>query len=190
MIGYFCLFFNYVPKVAVLPILVFIGLEITSQSFLATARRHYAAVAIAFIPAIAKLVSITDATAVPNGGVAIVPLIRMLAGGFIVTSIIWAAILANAVDRRFARASLYCFAGAVFVLFGFIHSPVEGDKMFWPWDIWSMGNPDGGESLSPRRAIIEFAIAYLVMGLILLGLSRISDAKPIDTDEEFDQLGH
>ncbi|MEC8554342.1 MAG: permease [Planctomycetota bacterium] len=190
LIGYFCLVFNYVPKVAVLPILVFIGLEITSQSFLATPRRHYAAVAIACIPAIAKLVSITDATAVPGGGVAMVPIIRMLAGGFIVTSIIWAAVLANVVDRRFARASLYCFAGAVFVLFGFIHSPVEGDRMFWPWQIWEMANPQGVEGLSPRRAIIEFAVAYAVMGLILLGLSQISGTKPIESDEEFEQLGH
>ena len=45
----------YIPAPAVYPILVFIGLEITAQSFLATPRRHYTAVALACLPALAFL---------------------------------------------------------------------------------------------------------------------------------------
>ena len=47
VIGYFSLIFMLIPKAAVLPILVFIGVEITAQSFHATPRRHYAALAVA-----------------------------------------------------------------------------------------------------------------------------------------------
>ncbi|MEM7478025.1 MAG: permease [Planctomycetota bacterium] len=139
-IGYFSLFFNYVPKVAVLPILVFIGLEITAQSFLATPKRHYSAVAVACMPAIAKLLTITNATTL--GPVAVDPIIRMLAGGFIITSIIWAAAMANIVDRKFKRAAFFLIVGGVFVLFGFMHSPLEGDRMFWPTDLLVVAEPE------------------------------------------------
>ena len=46
------------PEAAVAPILIFIGLEITAQGFLASPPRHGPAVAIGFIPVTAALVSI------------------------------------------------------------------------------------------------------------------------------------
>ena len=58
VIGYFSYIFQFIPKEAVVPILLFIGIEITAQSYLATPRRHYAALAIACFPAIAKLITI------------------------------------------------------------------------------------------------------------------------------------
>ena len=51
-VGHFSLLFLVIPEAAVLPILVFIGIEITAQSFVATPKRHYAALAIACLPAI------------------------------------------------------------------------------------------------------------------------------------------
>jgi AGZA family xanthine/uracil permease-like MFS transporter len=53
--GTFGFIYVWLPKVTVLPILVFVGLEITSQSFLATPRKHYPAVALACVPALAAL---------------------------------------------------------------------------------------------------------------------------------------
>lgn len=53
--GTFGYIYVWLPKVTVLPILVFVGLEITSQSFLATPRKHYPAVALACVPALAAL---------------------------------------------------------------------------------------------------------------------------------------
>ena len=58
LIGYFELFYALVPKAAVFGILIFIGLEITAQSFQATPGRHYPAVALACVPALAALVGI------------------------------------------------------------------------------------------------------------------------------------
>ncbi|MCA9177209.1 MAG: hypothetical protein KDB14_22120, partial [Planctomycetales bacterium] len=50
LIGYFGAFYSLVPKATVFPILVFIGLEITAQSYHATPRRHYPALGIACLP--------------------------------------------------------------------------------------------------------------------------------------------
>ena len=47
-----------VPEAAVAPILIFVGLEITAQAFLATPSRHAPAVALAFVPTTAALVTI------------------------------------------------------------------------------------------------------------------------------------
>jgi AGZA family xanthine/uracil permease-like MFS transporter len=53
--GGFGYFYQCVPEAAVYPILIFIGLEITAQSFQATPKRHYPAVALACVPALAFL---------------------------------------------------------------------------------------------------------------------------------------
>ena len=49
---------SLLPEAAVAPILVFIGLEITAQAFLASPARHGAAVALAFVPVAAAVVLI------------------------------------------------------------------------------------------------------------------------------------
>src|SRR5205814_1858058 len=49
---------SVLPEAAVAPILIFIGLEITAQAYIASPARHAAAVAVSFIPAIAALVLI------------------------------------------------------------------------------------------------------------------------------------
>ena len=46
------------PKAAMFPILVFVGLEITAQSFHATTTKHYAALAFATLPALAYLIKV------------------------------------------------------------------------------------------------------------------------------------
>src|SRR5205823_7331898 len=53
--GWFTRLFDWLPTAAMFPILVFVGLEITAQSFQATPTRHYAALALAMLPALAQL---------------------------------------------------------------------------------------------------------------------------------------
>ncbi len=55
VLGYVGYLYWLIPKAAVFPILVFIGLEITAQSFHATPRRHYPAVVFGCVPALAAL---------------------------------------------------------------------------------------------------------------------------------------
>ena len=211
LFGYFDILYTLIPKAVLVPILIFIGLEITAQSFHANPVRHYAAIAIACLPAMAKLVWIyleqhgkPEVIASNEDILAI----RMLAGGFVITSWLWASALAKIIDRRFVTASLYFAFGGIFVLFGVMHTPEAGEQMFWPWQLnpefasWmsstmtslfgSDTNPIVFEPLveSHRQIIIEFAIAYLVMAVMMFlmggwGQGRID---PIDTDEEFEKL--
>ena len=56
--GWFTHLFEWLPEAAAFPILVFIGLEISAQSFRATPERHFPALALAILPALAYLVLI------------------------------------------------------------------------------------------------------------------------------------
>jgi len=194
LIGYFSYLFVWIPEAAVLPILIFIGIEITAQSFHATPRRHYAAIAVACIPALAKLIAIQlsmfmgviDFGRVPQGAAAFLEghllVINVLAGGFIFTSLIWASAVAKIIDRRFTTAGLYLVAASVLVLFGVMHSPLAGDRMFWPTEIAEM--PEDG-----RSYVIQFCVAYLVMAAICFGMSAVTTKDEfIDTDEAFEAL--
>ena len=193
VIGYFGALFWLIPREAVLPILLFIGIEITAQSYLATPRRHYAALAVACFPAIAKIVVIYLSQ---FGGVMdlsqsaeasdLMLRLNVLAGGFILTSLIWASATARMIDRQFATAAVYLAIGGAFTLFGLMHSPLEGDKMFWPWQLF---DPDI-TTPAQRMISLQFATAYLVMSGLTLGLSYwLSDKlSVITTDEEYEEL--
>ena len=202
LIGYFGLIFNYVPKAALLPILVFIGLEITAQSFHVTPKRHYAALAVACIPAFAKLVTIFLGQYVPvmDYDVAIaagkikegdmfflkgqMTNLTILAGGFILSSLIWASALAKIIDRRFFAASVYFAVGGILVLFGVMHSPLFGDKMFLPWELsdTTIFQPE------EKMLVVQLALAYLVMAVLLFALGHFIKEKVINTDEEFEKI--
>ena len=107
--------------------------------------------------------------------------LSVLAGGFIITSLIWASALAMIVDRRFNSAAI-CFAlGGILILFGIIHSPLPGDEMFFPWDLDSM-------AAAQKSVVIQFTISYFVMAVIMFALAIWSKEPQINTDEEFDKL--
>ncbi len=111
--------------------------------------------------------------------------LNVLAGGFIVTSLIWASATAKIIDRRFFSASIYFAVGGILVLFGFIHSPLIGDRMFLPWQMSDPKVFDAGL----KRIVLEFAVAYLVMSMLMFAIGTTITEKPIDSDEEFQQLG-
>ena len=116
LVGYFAWLNAYIPAPVVYPILVFVGLEITAQSFLATPRRHFAAVALACLPALAFLAvnlpsRIFGDAALVAQGIRINTLademlqknlktLGMLSNGFILTSLLWAWALAASIDRN------------------------------------------------------------------------------------------
>ena len=66
--GYFDWIFFIIPKAVIFPILIFVGLEITAQSFHATPARHYPAVALACVPALAYLALLTLNQLMPELG--------------------------------------------------------------------------------------------------------------------------
>jgi len=189
IIGYFGYLYAVIPKATVYPILIFVGLEITSQTFQATPKRHFPALAIACIPALAALALLYaekifgDAAATSRGfspatlsdsGLRFeFQTIRMLANGFIVTSLLWASALAALIDRRLRTAAAYFAVAAVAAAFGVIHSPLAGGRLFVPWD--------AGLPADARSATLQYVAGYAAVALLLLPWdwwqrSRSSDA--------------
>lgn len=169
--GTFAYLYEAIPPAAVYPILVFIGLEITAQSFRATPARHYPAVAIACVPALAALVTLEAdkllaAGAAPSPDLAAELLvIRVLAAGFIVTSLTWAGMTAALVDRRLGVAAAWAAAAGILTLFGVIHSPWPDGRLFLPWDLALAPSVGGGP--------LHLAAAYGLLAFVFAGWSRL-----------------
>lgn len=165
LIGYFGYLYVFIPKPTVFPILIFVGLEITAQSFLATPRRHYPAVALACVPALAYLAMIFLGELLPQ--VKVEPgspladrllTLTMLSNGFIVTSLMWSSALAALIDRRLWLAALFFLLSAGFTLFGVMHSPLAGGPMFFP------------SRLSPEMFahVAQYSCGYLLVAVMLV----------------------
>ena len=131
-----------VPEAAVAPILIFVGLEITAQAFVATPQRHAPAVALAFVPTTAALVTIELSGILGSLGLApgairgeaarTVEALRLLGNGFILSALLWAAAAAMIIDRRLLAAAAFLAAGSLGSLCGLIHSPLASGGLFWP----------------------------------------------------------
>jgi AGZA family xanthine/uracil permease-like MFS transporter len=142
MLGVISILVGVVPEAAVAPILVFIGLEITAQAFLATPARHAPAVALALIPTIAALVLIQLGSILGSLGIApgalrgeaaaTVETLRLLGNGFILTALLWGAATALIIDRRLLAAAATLGVASLASLSGVIHSPLESGGLFWP----------------------------------------------------------
>jgi len=166
--GTFAYLYQAIPGPAILPILVFIGLEITAQSFHATPQRHYPAVAIACVPALAALVAIQADKLIAAGAVPTGPLarelfsIRLLSSGFIVTSLLWAGLLAALIDRKLLVAAGWCLAAAACTLCGVIHSPFADGRLFLPWRIEQLPAEAVG------RGPLTLAAAYALLAALFV----------------------
>jgi len=187
ILGYFSFMYLLIPKPVVYPILIFIGLEITAQSYFATPRRHYPAVALACLPALAYLVmlfvdqalsatgsSIEKVTAQPGPLGAQLQTMRVLSAGFILTSLLWGAMLASLIDRRLRAAAAFSAAAAMLALFGVIHSPLKGSPMVWPWQEF--------QEHTAGRTPLHMAAAYAAVAVLLFawGWLRRHELPPLD----------
>jgi adenine/guanine/hypoxanthine permease len=189
LIGFFGYLYLIIPKATVFPILIFVGLEITAQSFLATPKRHYPAVALACVPSLAALAFIfldkflgaagVSPEQLPPNLLMELNILRVLQNGFIVTSLMWASLLAMMIDRRLQTASLFAALMAAFTLFGVTHSPLAGGPMFLPW--WLEGDA--------LRSTLEFTAGYGLVALLLFawdlwakrrGIREIHSDQPLE----------
>ena len=84
--------------------------------------------------------------------------LRILANGFIVTSLVWASALAAIIDRRLARAAAFFLVAALFTIFGVMHSPLPGSPLFLPWQL----------AEEAQRFVYQFALGYLLVAALLL----------------------
>ena len=157
---------SFVPLEVTLGILLWIGLVITAQAFQASPQPHALAVATGLIPALAAwlLVQIETALRVANTDLAttaarFAPNLHIhgviaLSQGFLITSIIYGAVMALVIDRKFKHAAAWLIAASGFSAIGLIHAykltPGGVENHF----AWFIAAPD-------------FAIAYAVGGVIL-----------------------
>jgi AGZA family xanthine/uracil permease-like MFS transporter len=180
--GSFAWLYQVIPEPAILPVLVFIGLEITAQSFHATPERHYPAVAVACIPALAALVKIQMdklGGVNPPGPELLSELftVRILAAGFIVTSLLWAGMLAALIDRNLRAAAGWCLAAAACTLVGVIHSPYADGRLFLPWALGDV--PAEAAGRGPLEIAAAYAILAAIFGIWHAG-ARPASAPPSD----------
>ncbi len=156
--GLFGYFYQFIPKATVYPILVFVGLEIAAQSFLATPRRHYPAVAFACVPALAKMAVLLQVTQTN---------VMLLANGFILTSIIWASALAMAIDRRLLAAAVFYFTAAAMTLVGLMHSPLAEERIASPVKLPFL--PESAILPSEHLGVVlNWAGGYLIVGVLMV----------------------
>ena len=166
--GTFAYLYEIIPGPAILTILVFIGLEITAQSFHATPQRHYPAVAIACVPALAALVTLQANKLIAAGAVPTGPLarelfsMRILSSGFILTSLLWAGLVTALIDRKLGAAAGWCAAAAGLTICGAIHSPFPDGRLFLPWAIGGLPAEAAG------RGPLEMASAYALLAAVFL----------------------
>lgn len=158
-----------VPESVVVPVLVFVGLEMAEQAMATSEPRHLKAVALAAVPVVASLVSIETGTLVGAAGIDVKTLPpdvqrglaagTMLGNGFIVTAMLWATWLIHVVDGRLARAAIVAAIGAALTLFGLVHSPFPDGRWMLPW----------GEGLP--RATVALASGYLLLAACCLAFA-------------------
>jgi adenine/guanine/hypoxanthine permease len=180
--GYVAFVADVLPKPVLAPILVFIGLEITGQSFLAPPRRHAAAIAIAVMPSVAQLVviflsqiqngalmtaALDPALTARASGILNPAFIRtcgvmiMLANGFILTALLWGSAAAFMIDRRIGRASAVLVVCGALSLFGFIHSVLPSGGVYLPWRLTTV-------------LPYHWTIGYVGLAVLLLAMSKTS----------------
>ncbi len=174
-----CLSFivELIPRAVLAPILIFVALDIISQAFIACPAKHAPAVAFSFMPSVARLVQIKvsnpawvlpatfDALLKTRG--ATLPEMRVivaLGNGFILTAMLWGALLAVLIDGRLRQAALYLAVLAALTFFGIVHSAMPDGNMYLPWLL-----------PAPARLVpYQFTAGYVMLAALILGLSLTS----------------
>ena len=142
-----------------------------------------AALAFAALPALAYLIKVPLEQVLPPeprpDTREMVQTLRCLAGGFIVTSLLWGAALAMILDGKLKAAALYFALAAVFAFFGVIHSPLQSEQLGLPWDILAQLPKTFAEAVRFQTPY-HWAGAYGLIALMLVALALVP-SKPNET---------
>ncbi len=162
-----------IPEAVITPILLFVGIEIVSQAFIESPRKHAPAVAFAVIPVVGYLVltyadsligKLDPAILLPDTLTAEQGILRAVGHGFILTAILWGALLAELIDGKLRRAAFYFFLCAAFAMFGLIHSVSQYGEVYLPWVI---GN----------NLVWQITLGYGLIGIALLAVPSAKTAS-------------
>ena len=167
------------PESIVVPILVYVGLEMSAQAVHESEPKHVKAIALALIPVIANLVNIemggvlgaarVDIAALPADTRSTLTVLTMLGNGFIVTAMIWATWLVWIIDRRLIAAAWLCVVAAGMTLVGLIHSPFADGRLFVP-------------AASTPRIVFALAAGYVLLGAMCASLQRSAQRATVTAE--------
>jgi AGZA family xanthine/uracil permease-like MFS transporter len=163
--GWFTHLFEWLPQVAMYPILIFVGLEIMAQSFQATPTKHYPALALAALPGLAALGGILidqvlGGRPAATGGAEIAQTVQCLSHGFIVTSLIWGTVLAAMIDGQLKRSACFLLLAAGCSLIGIIHSPLASQPIDFPWNVVAAIKEQYPAANATRLAMARYQTPY------------------------------
>lgn len=171
ILGYVSFIVDLIPTAAVAPILIFVGLEIITQAFHVCPKKHTPAVAFSFLPIISdlvliefgKLMNVLGKTTTDLTGEMLLEfnIINALGHGFILTAMLWGAILSFIIDKDLKNAFLYLIITSLFTFFGIIHSVKPNGDIYLPW-------------LTGSTIPYYFTIAYLTLALFLSILNHFN----------------
>jgi AGZA family xanthine/uracil permease-like MFS transporter len=185
--GWFSWLFEWLPPVAMYPILVFVGLEIMAQSFHATPPKHYPALALATLPALAAIGGILldqvlgGSLPSSEAGRAVAQTVSCLNHGFIVTSLLWGAALAAMIDGRLRVAAIFMLLAAACSLVGIMHSPLPAQPIDFPWNVVAA---TGDQAPAAKyQTPYHWAIGYALAAGLLLLLGLWSDKSSNQSGE-------
>jgi len=172
MLGIVAGLVQWLPVAVLAPIIVYVGISISVQAFHATERSHAPAVALAFLPALAYLMTIKLPGWLPaermaelqsdiSHGLPELAVIVTLGNGFIMTSMLWASTLVAMIDQRLRRASALLLLAAALTAFGIIHSVHPQGGIYLPWNLQGLA----------ASIAWQFTAAYVVLAVFLAALS-------------------
>ena len=188
MLGYIPLMAKILPLACLAPILIFVAYDIVAQSFHATPPNHAAAVCFAIFPSVAQLLLITldkanstglflrstlepavvaETAKIPLGFADNFGVFVMLAHGFILTAMLWGALLAFLIDHRFAASATTLALCSVLSLFGVIHSVLPTGGIYTPW----------GAALGGSAAPYHWAAAYALAAVMIVALGSTAGSR-------------
>ena len=175
--GGMTLVLQIVPLEATLGILLWIGIMMTAQAF-QTVPQHYAlAVALGLIPALAAWALQLVETGIHKAGSSLYEVaptfgadlyihsVIALSQGFLLSSMVLAAILVFVIEREFLRAAAWTAAAAVLSLTGLIHAYAL--------------TPAGVQNVFGMTAAPTFAVMYGLSAVFLVGLHMVGKREDI-----------
>ncbi len=167
---------RFIPLEVTLGILLWVGIVITAQAFSDTPTKHSLAVAVGLIPCLAGWAALIvetvvratgmslDAVASKTGGDLVLSGLFSLGQGFLLSSILLAAMVAFVIDHRFLAAAGIALLSAFLSLTGLIHGVAI--------------TPTGAQALTGWWICPSFTLAYAATSLVLVGLFFLNRGKP------------
>ncbi|WP_045764298.1 hypothetical protein [Xanthomonas albilineans] len=184
MLGLVAGLVQWLPLAVLAPIIVYVSIDITTQAFQATPKRHAGAMVLGFLPSVAYLLAIKApgwiapdhlaalTTTLDGNGLPELAVILTLGNGFIITAMLWIATVAAMVDGRLRRAAGFLLVAAGLTLFGLIHSVDPRGGIYLPWTLRGV----------PELMAWQFAGGYLLLAALigLLSLHRPRALRVVD----------